>query len=83
MQSHIEETTVTWRARSAADYDDKWPFWYLTRDTPQDYNETPVAYSLVTGKKFPPRLPLLPKEWALEMADALNSSAEKPTEKNP
>lgn len=59
---------MTWRARSASDKTDDWPFWYVTDDQPPDLNKTPEAWKAAYGMDWPPRLPFLPREMAEELA---------------
>lgn len=42
---------VTWRARSASDRTDDWPFWYVTDDNPRDRNKTADAIEAMTGHR--------------------------------
>ena len=40
---------MTWRARSASDRSDDWPFWYVTDDMPPDMNKTVDAIEAIMG----------------------------------
>jgi len=74
---------VTWRARSASDENDDWVFWYVTKDSPKDYNDTHEAYKLATGQDFPPAPPFMPKPFAIHMANKLNEGALLTPQSNP
>lgn len=67
--------TIKWRARSASDKTDDWPFWYVTDDQPTDINKTPDAWKTLTGKDWR-GLPFLPKDGALLMVNYLNRGGE-------
>lgn len=69
---------MTWRARSASDRTDDWPFWYVTDDQPADRNKTIDAIELATGGR-PASLPFLPRDIALALADLLNGKATEAT----
>jgi hypothetical protein len=64
---------MTWRARSASDKSDDWPLWYVTDDSPKDYNRLPHAFECVMGKPWPPVLPFVPRQVAEAIADAMNA----------
>lgn len=63
---------MAYRARSASDRTDDWPFWYITDDHPANRNATPKAWQTVTGKDWPPKHQFLPREEAVLLADAAN-----------
>jgi hypothetical protein len=64
-----------WRARSASDKTDDWPFWYVTKDTPSDYNDTREAIEYISGRVFT-SLPFALKETAFQIADIMNEGQE-------
>jgi hypothetical protein len=63
---------MTWRARSASDKTDDWPFWYVTDDNPKDYNQLHKAVKMATGQGFPPFLPFLPRAYCEALVEKLN-----------
>ncbi len=65
-------TETVWRARSAADNNDDWPFWYVTKDKPKDHNDLPEAFELALGHEFPPRPPFLSQTACKLIAEWLN-----------
>ncbi|WP_143595141.1 hypothetical protein [Thioclava sp. DLFJ4-1] len=67
---------MAWRARSASEKTDDWPFWYVTDDKPNDYNKTAEAFELATGERFPPVLPFVSKDGAEAIAHALNGGSD-------
>lgn len=69
---------MIWRARSASDKQDDWPFWYVTRDKPNDYNETCFACEMIIGKKLT-GLPFISKELAIALAERMNNAESKQT----
>jgi hypothetical protein len=60
-----------WRARSASDKTDDWPFWYVTKDTPSEHNDTKEAIEHISGRVFI-SLPFVSKEAALQIVDIMN-----------
>lgn len=64
-----------WRARSASDRTDDWPFWYVTDDQPQDSNKTWDALEALTGDRPVGGLPFLPRDMAEAVASILNRPA--------
>jgi hypothetical protein len=68
--------TTQWRARSASDKTDDWPFWYVTKDTPRDYNNTKEAIEHISVRVFT-SLPFVSKETALQIAGIMNEGRKK------
>ena len=66
-------TVTKWRARSASDKTDDWPFWYVTNDSPKDYNRLPDAWQAVVGFPWPPVLPFLDRRAAEALAERMNA----------
>ena len=64
---------VMWRARSASDKSDDWPYWYVTNDSPADYNKTLDALEQITGKR-PIGLPFVSRAQAIEIAKIMNAA---------
>lgn len=64
-----------WRARSASDHTDEWPFWYLTDDQPPDRNKTAEAFHALHGEEWPPLLPFVDRETATKWAELLQVTA--------
>ena len=62
---------MVWRARSASDKTEDWPYWYVTKDVPKDYNDTKEAIEVLTGNIFY-GLPFLTKNHAVEIAEKMN-----------
>ena len=71
---------MTWRARSASDRTDEWPFWYVTDDQPLDCNKTAEAFASVTGEKWPPCHQFLPRDLAEELAAKMAEMAARQRE---
>lgn len=65
-------TERKWRARSASDRTDDWPFWYVTDDMPQDRNKTLEAIEIATGRKVT-GMPLVSRTGAEALATVLNT----------
>lgn len=62
---------MKWRARSASDKTDDWPFWYVTDDQPENRNKTIDAIERRDGVR-PAKLPFLLRDDAVELADFMN-----------
>ena len=62
---------MTWRASSASDRSDDWPFWYATDDMPPDRNKTLDAIEAIMGIRIV-ALPFLPRDVAIELASLMN-----------
>ena len=67
---------MIWRARSASDKTDDWPFWYVTNDFPADSNKTLDAIEMLIGKK-PVCLPFMAPSLARALAEKMNEAAAK------
>jgi len=62
---------MTWRARSASDRLDDWPFWYVTDDMPPDMNKTVDAIEAIIGIRIV-ALPFVSRDVAIEVASLMN-----------
>jgi len=70
---------MAWRARSASDKTDDWPFWYVTDDKPADSNKALECIEAVIGIRHA-GLPFIPRHIAEELAAAINAPPPKPQE---
>lgn len=66
--------SVVWRARSASDQTDDWPFWYVTNDRPPNSNKTLDAIERLAGRR-PVGLPFVSRTVASRMAEMMNERA--------
>ena len=66
---------MAWRARSASDRSDDWPFWYITDDQPADRNKLLDAIEALTGHR-PIAMPFVPRAMAEQLASAMNAAPE-------
>jgi len=61
---------MAWRARSASDKTDDWPFWYVTDDKPADSNKTLDCMDALFGCR-PVGLPFFSRKTAEALALAM------------
>lgn len=66
---------MTYRARSASDRRDDWPFWYVTDDSPPDANKTAKAWKAATGEDWPPSHQFLSRDLAEDLAKRANEAS--------
>lgn len=62
---------ATFRARSASDRTDDWPYWYVTDDNPHDSNKTADCFEALTGRRQV-CLPFLSRLAAEKLATLMN-----------
>lgn len=68
--------SIVWRARSASDQTDDWPFWYVTNDRSPNSNKTLDAIERLAGRR-PVGLPFLSQTLACRIAAMMNERAKE------
>ena len=64
-----------WRARSASDKTDNWPFWYVTDDMPHDRNKLADALDVLGIERNKGAQLFVPRAAAEEIARRLNEAS--------
>ena len=66
---------MVWRAMSASDSTDEWPYWYVTDDLPLDRNKLIDALECISGKR-PVGMPFVTRAIAECIAKQMNAMME-------